>query len=241
MKRYVTLLTAAVVALVLAIPAGADTTAPITDRDVAIDLEKTAVSLANKPGPSLDDIVNVFVQLDTPSVAEFVAATEASGRTASASAQKAQGKKIEQQQANLRRQLAKFSTTEAFALKVGANGISLNAPLRDIIEIAKIPGVESVAPVAKHYPTNETSVPFIGTGAAWASGYTGSGISIAVIDTGVDYYHEDFGGAGEAAYDSDDPEIIEGGTFPTAKVVDGWDFAGTSYDASGDIGSSRVF
>ncbi|NIA25334.1 MAG: S8 family serine peptidase, partial [Gammaproteobacteria bacterium] len=65
---------------------------------------------------------------------------------------------------------------------------------------------------------------------------TGDGVTVAVIDTGVDYDHKDFGGLGAAAYADNDPAVIELGSFPTAKVIGGYDFAGTSYDASGYLG-----
>jgi subtilisin family serine protease len=56
---------------------------------------------------------------------------------------------------------------------------------------------------------------------------------IAVIDSGVDYTHAAFGGPGTAeAYESNDPTVIEDGTFPTGKVIGGYDFAGANYDAS---------
>jgi subtilisin family serine protease len=60
----------------------------------------------------------------------------------------------------------------------------------------------------------------------------GDGVTIAIIDTGIDYTHAAFGGPGTlAAFADNDPEIVEAGTFPTAKVIGGYDFAGTNYDA----------
>jgi subtilisin family serine protease len=55
------------------------------------------------------------------------------------------------------------------------------------------------------------------------------GQTIAVIDTGIDYTHANFGGPGTvAAYDANNPTIIEPGTFPTAKVIADYDFAATA-------------
>ncbi len=59
-------------------------------------------------------------------------------------------------------------------------------------------------------PDMVNSAPLIGAPEAWDLGYTGSGTYVAVIDTGIDYTHENFGG-----YSS----------FPNAKIPYGYDFA----------------
>lgn len=95
--------------------------------------------------------------------------------------------------------------------------------------------VESIQPVAKVTPSNESSVPFIGTGKVWNLGVTGKGMKVAVVDTGIDYTHADFGGPGtEAAYANNNPTIVEPGTFPTKKVIGGYDFVGEYYDPFDD-------
>ena len=66
-------------------------------------------------------------------------------------------------------------------------------------------------------------------------------MKVAVIDTGIDYTHADFGGPGTpAAYSGNNPNVIEPGTFPTAKVVDGWDFVGTDYDSGSADPAKRI-
>ena len=87
-------------------------------------------------------------------------------------------------------------------------------------------------------PLTARSVPAIGAKTAWGTrttGYDGKGMRIAVIDTGLDYTHAMFGGAGtEKAYQSNDATKVEEGSFPTDKV-DGWDFAGKDYSGEDDV------
>src|SRR5258708_11017148 len=46
-------------------------------------------------------------------------------------------------------------------------------------------------------PSNVNGVPYVGAPTAWGSfSGTGAGVKIAVIDTGIDYTHTDFGGPG---------------------------------------------
>lgn len=82
------------------------------------------------------------------------------------------------------------------------NGIKVRAPADRILALAGLPGVVAVKPVLTHELDNATSVPFIGAPAVWgtpASGFRGEGIKIAIVDTGIDYTHANFGGPGTVA------------------------------------------
>jgi len=64
------------------------------------------------------------------------------------------------------------------------------------------------------------SAPLIGADDAWDLGYTGEGVTIAIIDTGIDYTHSDLGGCFGAG----------------CKVVDGYDFVNQDSDPMDDQG-----
>ncbi len=119
------------------------------------------------------------------------------------------------------------------------NGVKVRATMGAIAALAALPGVKAARAIKSFTPDNARGAPYIGAPAAWQDlGLTGVGVRIAVIDTGIDYTHAGLGGSGVLAdYASNDSTIIEPGSFPTAKVVGGYDFAGNDYDATGDLGS----
>ena len=88
----------------------------------------------------------------------------------------------------------------AWNLTLAGNIISANVRYGDIEEIAAIPGVAKVEEETLYQPcevgegtaqpNSGTATTMTGADTAWASGYTGAGTRIAVIDTGLDTDHE---------------------------------------------------
>lgn len=119
------------------------------------------------------------------------------------------------------------------------NGLRVRTTVDKLAALSAIRGVVAIRPVRVYERTNAIGVPAIGAPTAWAdTGATGAGVVIAVVDTGIDYTHANFGGAGtETAYTSNNPTAVEPGSFPTPKVIAGYDFAGNDYDANGDLGN----
>ena len=79
------------------------------------------------------------------------------------------------------------------------NGIVLDVDEKSAEEIKKVEGVKSVYPNLEVKAFLQDSVPLIGADKVWQMGVggeslTGENITIAVIDTGVDYTHPDLGG-----------------------------------------------
>ncbi|HYO44299.1 MAG TPA: S8 family serine peptidase [Candidatus Limnocylindrales bacterium] len=121
------------------------------------------------------------------------------------------------------------------------NGLRVRTSSDKLAELAAIPGVVAVRPVRVYERTNGTGVPYVNAPATWTSGATGDGVIIAVVDTGIDYTHANFGGVGTTgAYSSDNRAIVEPGSFPTPKVIGGYDFAGDAYGASADGGPALI-
>ena len=85
-------------------------------------------------------------------------------------------------------------------ITLAANIISANVPYGKIDEIASMVGVDEVVIEQQYAPLeNESADAFqstasgmIGLSTAWASGYTGAGTRIAIIDTGLDTDHQSF-------------------------------------------------
>ncbi|MEA2621091.1 MAG: minor extracellular serine protease Vpr [Chloroflexota bacterium] len=113
------------------------------------------------------------------------------------------------------------------------NGFSVRIRSSRLPDLLDLPGVVSVFPVGTVTREAATPLSYTGVPQAWEdTGQTGEGVRIAIIDSGIDYYHANFGGSGDKTdYSSDDPTVREPGTFPTSKVVDGHDFVGDDYDS----------
>jgi Subtilase family./Peptidase inhibitor I9. len=116
------------------------------------------------------------------------------------------------------------------------NGIAVFAEPSRVEAIRALPGVKSVRPLVLHTTANATSVPHLGVplGVWQALANAGDDVKVGVIDSGLDYQHAMFGGAGrESDYKANDRTKINDGFFPTARVVGGWDFAGDDYGGGG--------
>ncbi len=117
--------------------------------------------------------------------------------------------------------------------KVVLNAVFLEVNALEAAALAGDPDVQRVVPVGDYDLDLTETVPYIGAAAVQAAGITGSGVRVAVLDSGIDYLHADLGGSGDPLdYELNDPTLIEPGTFPTGKVTRGYDFVGSNWPFS---------
>ena len=121
------------------------------------------------------------------------------------------------------------------------NGIKVRIAADKIAQLAALPGVIAVRPTFPIKRNNLVGVPLIGSPAVWQNlDLHGEGVKIAIIDTGIDYTHANFGGPGTvAAYDAAHAAetaaanpLYFGPLAP--RVKGGTDLVGDSYNADPD-------
>ncbi len=123
---------------------------------------------------------------------------------------------------------AGVSFTERYAFDTLWNGISLRIDRSSIGALSRIPGVKAIYPVTtvthSQEPNQGDASPSLYTAITMTGadivqntlGYTGAGVRVAVMDTGIDYNHPDLGGC----------------FGPGCRVEKGYDFVGDAYDSS---------
>lgn len=163
-----------------------------------------------------DERVRIVIELedapllDSHKVSQYASVTEFLDSNAAQSAER----KLERARKAVKSQLAtKLDDVEVrYEYTTVFNGLSVEADYADLETIQDLPGVKD-AYVSQVYqliePVNETkladSVPAIGGDISQKTGYTGKGMVVAILDTGLDTSHEAFqNGVNSAKYTKTD-------------------------------------
>jgi len=138
----------------------------------------------------------------------------------------------------LQSRLAAVGAKELGRVTMAHNAIAVTVDASKLKEIAAMPGVAKVRRVNHYEMSLSETVPYIGAAAAQQAGADGTGVRVAVLDSGIDYTHRNLGGEGtkeayEKAYGTSntDPRntTIDPSVYPTEKVVGGFDFVGDTW------------
>lgn len=207
---------------------------PDLNKSVAVPVDKISGNLSTAKGS-----VSVFVQFSGQGA---FAATQPQAVKQKASAPVNASSTVQKIRSDIE-QTAKSVTQQASAKKLYTTtnslpGVAIHGDAKAIRELANRADVVKITPIVpKRIPDNKSTD--IDTRAlnTWTqTGQTGKGIKIAVIDSGLDYTHTDFGGPGtKAAYQaaSASPTLLPG-TYDPQKFLGGYDLAGDDYDADSD-------
>ncbi|HEX6947480.1 MAG TPA: S8 family serine peptidase [Acidimicrobiia bacterium] len=145
------------------------------------------------------------------------------------------GSTIDAQQAEVVNRIEALGGTVHGSVDTVLNAVFATVDADKVAEIAEVSSVTTIRPVADYVMELSETVPYIGGTDVHDAGFDGTGTTVAVLDSGVDYYHAALGGSGDPNdYANDDPTTREPGTFPTAKVVEGFDFVGDEWP-NGDL------
>jgi len=184
----------------------------------------TASTFAQTPGTSfpVDDPPGLwFVELSNAPLADVDAAFTSAQR---ASYQKML--KTEKDALRTAARAAAIQFVERRSFDLLWNGLSVQATPRNLSRLIHLPGVKAIYPVlAVSIPESQvTADPELATAVAMTGadvvqselGYTGRGIRVAVLDTGIDFDHPDLGGC----------------FGPSCRVEVGYDFVGDAFNFS---------
>lgn len=188
-----------------------------------------------------NDVVRVIIQLEDNAVIEDLNQLGLKLDNLSSSEIQAKEKSITDQQTGLINQIKsqKISFNTQHKFQYALNAISGDVLYKDIDKIKSMPGVIDVRIANEYYPnnTNESdpdmffSAPLVGSDDAWDVGYTGEGTVVAIIDTGVNYFHPAFGGTGVETLSLGGKEDLTLSGGYNERVIGGYNWA----DGNNDI------
>lgn len=191
-------------------------------------------ALTDATGP-----VQVVVQLARPPLSKAVGGSAKQlGAALTARQQKEYGKKVSADQDAFLASARNLGASVQARVSIALNAVVITLDASKVADLGTISGVTSIRPVGRYEMALDETVPYIGATALQNTGVDGSGIRVAVLDSGIDFTHFNLGGPGTvAAYN----ECYAGrnaavtGTCATlfgpaaAKVKGGYDFVGETW------------
>jgi minor extracellular serine protease Vpr len=170
------------------------------------------------------------VELVEEPVASDIARERAVGRELAEARKEERKQQVRSGQQGLERAAEARGARVDASFQVAINGVRIEADPATARELAERDDVAAVHPVELMVPDHADSLPLLEVPEVWdRTDATGEGISVAIIDTGIDYTHAMFGGEGTRdAFETATASDTFGGT---DRVVGGVDFVGDDYNA----------
>jgi uncharacterized repeat protein (TIGR01451 family) len=196
-----------------------------------ISPSETDIPIFPRQAPTLLEVV---IQLTDPPLAAMAGQAD---RLGTAMQQRAYAAQLATRQDAFMQSARALGAEELARVSRALNAVIVSIPVERLAKLADLPGVKSVRPVRHYEHTLTQTVPYVGAGLVQDTlNITGTGVTVAVLDTGIDYTHANLGGPGtpeayEAAWgtsinDTRNTTVTVSTGFPTAKVIGGYDFVG---------------
>jgi len=196
----------------------------------------TGATAAN--GPVATGNVSVWVKLTDPPLAVAVGPNAKKvGSNLNGAQQRKYLQDLRQKQDSLMGQIRNLGGRELARVSKAYNALAVTIDASKLAAVAGLAGVAKIRPVIDYQLDLAAVRAYIGAVDVENAGFDGTGVTVGVLDSGIDYTHKDFGGPGTlaaytAAYGtstSDSRNTTRDGLFPTAKVVNGYDFVGEAW------------
>ena len=234
MSKALRLFITFVIALSFALPTSAGEAPPPDVSDLLLPDGPVSVEIS----PLLSQVsgeIEVWVQLvDAPLAVAHGRNAKQQGGQLNPAQQRAYLAQLAQKQDDLANQVLALGGRELGRVSKAHNAVAVAIDASQIAAVAALPNVLAIRPVINYELALEDVRQHIGAVDAETAGFDGTGVTVAVLDSGIDYTHFNLGGSGLvadylAAYGTvitDTLNTTRDGLFPTGKVIEGFDFVG---------------
>ena len=225
---------------------------PIPDGTIS-DTYETPVPLGVSSGlKNAKGTVEVSVRLSEPAIAEVVPEGAVAESTVPSKAeQRGKTAKVEAQQKGFVDSARKLGAKELGSTQLAANLVVVEVDASKLDDIAALDNVVSVKPLNRYekHESDEVAsgslaqaIDYLDARGLHEAGFDGSGIRVAVLDSGIDYTHFNLGGPGDQAVTD---ACMAGASAPVTgdcaglfgpdapKVKGGYDFVGDGWPDTG--------
>lgn len=210
-------------------------------------VEKEGLYLSPTVDLNSNDNIKVIVQLDHHPVKVALLKAQLEGKNLSQQEAKENVEKDQKKFKNELDKVFKSKNKEGYKIRKSynhaLNGVSLEVPANKIQELLSLDVVRAIwsdveiqlePPVVREKNVQDgeyvvDSMPHLKIDQLHSEGFTGKGIKVAVLDTGIDYNHPDLDGVYKGGYD-----FVDGDEDPMETTYKDWQASGQSEIRSGN-------